>query len=44
MSDEQQNASSADNQKSPGFGGMLTILGAYFLKLIHRSSPNTPHP
>ena len=34
MSDEQQNASSADNQKSPGFGGMLTILGAYFLKLI----------
>ena len=34
MSDEQQNASSADNQKSPGFGGMLTILGAYFPKLI----------
>lgn len=34
MSDEQQNLSDSKNSESAGFGGMLTIVGAYFLKVL----------
>ncbi|MCR5110958.1 MAG: peptidoglycan DD-metalloendopeptidase family protein [Ruminococcus sp.] len=34
MSDEQQNLSDSKSSESAGFGGMLTIVGAYFLKVL----------
>ncbi|MBR1824523.1 MAG: peptidoglycan DD-metalloendopeptidase family protein [Ruminococcus sp.] len=34
MSDEQQNEPLTEESKGAGFGGMLTILGAYFLKVL----------